>query len=489
MKFSDHWARWSKIPFVLGSSVNQHTLPVPLQQSDQTLSVPWFLPALLPLVTFFITFVWVETALPLLIIATAMDRYRFDFGGAGLRIEHFVFVGVAAAWILKQLPVWRTRDSSLRGAPAASKQSQPDSIPQPHFGRQVGLYFTLSDLILAVYLGFALLSSILFAPQLRESLKFLGLMVYGFLLYILVRAIASDTSRFERGVRLLMITGVVASAFGILAWAVYPFGIDLGVQVYALGNFETHSPFGTLFDSNTLGMYAMAAALIQVTLLLDAQFAKWRGWLAIGIVLSLIAVALSLTRVAWLGLVFGLFLVLLFSPRQRWALAIGAGAVVLVILALLVNSALAGGSGALAEFSVARVLTSRSIFFRLDAYTRAWNDFLASPLLGNGVNVFAQKYTAPSGTRDWISNFFLMALNDTGLVGLVLLLAWLGWLAYTTWRTLKLAQGMRRTMLLGLSIAYLALFVTYQATTVFWLGFNWVYLGLIVGGQRTTYHE
>lgn len=460
MKFSELWTYWRETLFTRGGIANQHVTSLPLQQTDQTLSVPWFLPALLPLVAFFITFVWVETALPLLIVATALDRYRFDFGGAGLRIEHFVFVGVAASWILKQLPTWRREG--------------------------VRLYLARADILLVVYLGFALLSSVLFAPQLRESLKFLGLMVFGVLLYGLVRAIASNGSSFQRGVWVLMITGAVASAFGILAWAAYPFGIDLGVQIYALGNFETHSPFGTLFDSNTLGMYAMAAALIQVTLLLDAQFAKWRGWLAVGTILTLIAVALSLTRVAWLGLVFGLFLVLLFSPRQRLALAIGGGAVLLVVLALLVNSALAGGSGALAEFSVARVLTSRSIFFRLDAYTRAWNDFLASPLLGNGVNVFAQKYTAPSGTRDWISNFFLMALNDTGLAGLGLLLAWLGWLAYTTWRALKIAQGMRRTMLLGLSIAYLALFLTYQATTVFWLGFNWVYLGLIVGGQRTS---
>lgn len=462
MKVSDVRTRWvQSVAGILAfkTDANGTVFALPTLQTEQTVNAPWYIPAIFVVGALLAVWRWVETALPLLIVATALDRYRFDFGGAGLRIEHFVFVGVALAWLGHRLPAWQRGDRRL--------------------------YFSRSDLVLVAYLAVGLVSSVLFAPQLRESLKFLGLMLFGVVLYGFVRAMACSDDRFKRGVWMLVITGAAAAAFGIVAWAVYPFGIDLGVQVYTLGNFQTHSPFGTLFDSNTLGMYAMAAALIQVTLLLDSQFEKWRVWLGVGTVITLIAVALSLTRVAWIGLVFGLFLVLLFSPRQKWALAIGGGAVVLVVLALLVNSAMAGGSGALAEFSVARVLTSRSIFFRLDAYTRAWNDFLTSPLLGNGLNVFAQKYTSPAGTRDWISNFFLMALNDTGVVGLVLLAAWLGWLAYTTWHALKRAQGMRRTMLLGLSIAYLALFVTYQATTVFWLGFNWVYLGLIVAGQQS----
>lgn len=423
-------------------------------QSEQTVGVPLFLPAFFGLVSFFITFVRLETALPLLIVATALDRYRFDVFGAGLRVEHFVFAGVVVAWLIRKRP------------------------------RPSRLGFSRSDLLLVVYLGLALVSSYLFSPILRDSLKFFVLMVFGILLYWLVRAIALAPRGFTRGVSALILTGVAASAFGILAWLVYPLGVNLGVQTYALENFTTHSPFGTLFDSNTLGMYAMAATLIQVTLLLDGQFAKWRFWLAAGTVVTLLTVALSLTRVAWVGLVFGLLLVLLSSPQRRWAVAIGGVALGLVVVALVANSVLAGGGSTLAEFSVARFLTSRSIFFRLDAYTRAWTDFMANPILGNGVNVFAQNHTSPSGTRDWISNFVLMALHDTGIVGLGVLLAWLGWLGYATWRALNRVQGMLRTMLLALSIAYLALLVTYQATTVFWLGWNWVYLGLLAAGAR-----
>lgn len=437
MKMNDAWSRLA---------------PVLHLQTDQTVLVPWFIPLLVALGAFVLSFLRIAFALPLLIVATALDRYRFDFAGAGLRIEHFVFAGVALAWFAKTRLDWKR------------------------------FLVTRSDLLLVAYLALALASSLLFAPQLIESLKFFGLMTFGVALYWLVRALGATAPSFTRGVLVLIAVGVGACLFGIVAWLTYPLGLNLGVQVYALENFATHSPFGTLFDSNTLGMYAMAATLLQVTLLLDTHFSKWRLWLGAGTIITLLTVALSLTRVAWIGLVFGFILVLLSGSRRRWALAIGGGALGLVVLALVANSALAGGSGALAEFSVARLLTSRSIFFRFDAYTRAWNDFLASPLLGNGANVFAQNHTSPSGTPDWISNFFLMTLHDTGITGLAILLAWLLWLAFETSRALKSSHGVMRTLLLALSIAYLALFITYQATTLFWLGFNWVYLGLIRAG-------
>ena len=70
-----------------------------------------------------------------------------------------------------------------------------------------------------------------------------------------------------------------------------------------------------------------------------------------------------------------------------------------------------------------------------------------------------------------------------GLYMLLLLVGWLGWLAVETWRALGRTTGIQRSFLLALSIAYVALFVTYQATTVFWLGFNWVYLGLVRAGS------
>lgn len=444
-------------------------------QLDQNVDAPWYVPAFFALSAFVLTWLRVETALPLLILATALDRYRF--AGAGLRIEHFVFLGVALAWFIK------TRSASTFLERVRTESVSPARrLPRVRAAIQK-TGFNGADVLLVAYLGVALVSSLLYAPVLPESLKFLALMTFGMALYWFVRALASHAENLARGMWALIGVGIAASAFGVVAWLVFPLGVNLGVQTYSLDTFMTFSPYGTLYDSNTLGMYAMAATLLQATLILDAQFARWRVALSAGLLVTLLAVALSLTRTAWIGLGAGLFLIVLFSPRRRWAFAIGGAAVVLALGALVVSSALAGGGNTLADFSLTRLLTSRSIFFRLDAYTRAWNDFVASPLLGNGANVFAQKYTSPAGARDFISNFVLMTLHDTGIVGAWLLGAWLARLGLETWTALRTGPGRARTFLLALAVAYCALLVTYQSVSVFWLGWNWIYLGLLRAAQ------
>lgn len=411
----------------------------------------WLLGGLSVLVIF-ITSAFPSAALPVLIAGTLADRYRFDVAGAGLRLEHFVFVGVALGWL------WRVRPSLKQ------------------------LALNRADLLLVGYLVVAFIASWLSAPSLSESLKFLALMAFGVVLFWFVRAsVATGAREFERAVISLIVIGAAAMLYGILAWLVYPFGTNLGVQTYVLQNFETWSPYGTLWDANTFGIFAMALALVLMTLWFDLPGALPRGWLGAGIVVALVAMALSLTRTAWIGLGAGVLLLILYSPQRRRAMALGSTALLLVALALVVNSALAGAD--VSAGSLERLLTSQSIFFRLDVYARAWSDWLQNPWLGNGVNVFAQKYTAYAGQRDWISNFVLMTLHDTGIVGFGLLVSWLAWLGFSIIHALRAARpGRVKTFVLALSLAYAALLVAYQGTTLFWLGWNWVYLGLLGGG-------
>src|SRR5581483_9874745 len=101
-------------------------------QQDQNVTAPWFVPAAFAAAAFGITWARLELALPLLIAVTALDRYRFDFAGAGLRIEHFVFAGVLAAWLVKTKRGWR----------------------------QLG--WTRADLLLVAYLALGLVASLWF---------------------------------------------------------------------------------------------------------------------------------------------------------------------------------------------------------------------------------------------------------------------------------------------------------------------------------------
>ena len=84
MIFFDKWVR-----------VTQRVTAI---QLDQIVNTPWYVPVFFALGAFVLTWLRVEWVLPLLIAATAFDRYRFDVAGAGLRVEHFVFLGIVLAW-------------------------------------------------------------------------------------------------------------------------------------------------------------------------------------------------------------------------------------------------------------------------------------------------------------------------------------------------------------------------------------------------------
>src|SRR5581483_3810617 len=107
-------------------------------------------------------------------------------------------------------------------------------------------------------------------------------------------------------------------------------------------------------------------------------------------------------------------------------------------------------------------------------------------------NSFGQIYTTTAHTPGWISNMFLMALHDTGIVGLAILLSWLVWFALTVFSALHHAPSSEsRTLVLALSIGLLCLLVTYQVTTMLWFGFVWWYFAVLGAGaaERTTADE
>jgi O-antigen ligase len=264
------------------------------------------------------------------------------------------------------------------------------------------------------------------------------------------------------------------------------------VQVYQFGNVFTYSPFGTLFESNIFGSYVTATSLLLTTFLLSSNGYARRGLLAISLALTLLAVALSLTRGAWAGLLVGMFLVMIFSEQRNWLKRVSVALVAFVVLAVVVVAAIESADrlvfpqtepNASPAVSITRLAYFGTIGDRFDTYARALNDWRAHPWIGNGANAYAQKYVTPVGERDWISNIEVMALHDTGIIGLVLLLAWGVWIMRDAIRALRTAApGFMRVALLGLLISFAGLLIAYQTTTAFWLGFTWIHLGLIRAG-------
>lgn len=406
-------------------------------------------------------------AVPILMVGAALNHYRFEFFGVGIRPEHIALV--AAAFVLVRLML----------------------------ARRIAFDVTFPDLIFGVFLLLASVSSIVNAPYPLQSFKFIGLMLVAFVTFWLTRSLINSASDFKRALAIWLIIGAIEAAFGILAWLIFPLGINLGGQLYPYfvstdqgqSRAFSISPYGTLLEPGIFGSYVMPLAFVFATLAISPELASRRRWFWVGLILSMLALLLSFARGAWLGFLAGgaLWLLTVGAARSRpllnrMSVAIGVGLVGFLITVIVLNA----GSISASPLTVAasRLLSSESVNCRLDAYGRALADWSQNPWFGNGVNVFAQKYYVSNQySGDWISSLGLMTLHDTGVIGLGVLLLWVGAVGRTVVRAIRTASsGFVRTALLGLSVGFIALLVAYQVTTAFWLGFTWVQLGLMCAG-------
>lgn len=451
-------------------------------------------------------------ALVALFVAVVLNRYRLDALPFRPQIEHIVLVMVGV--VLVRLVVSKRARFALQW----------------------------SDVLLAAYLAIALVASLLFPPDPRDSVQYWMRMVLAVTVYLMVRWLGTATPPgvFVRlALKTLLIFGVLEALFGIGSWLLYPFGINLGVDEYPLGirgpggvlcNFSL-TMYGTLWEPNVFASTLMFVILIGAVLFVSNDFRAWRRPLGGALVIMLIAMGLNASRAAFLTLVFGLALIVLFAPGMVWFNKLKwAVAAVLVVVVVTLPSAdvsrvlmqmpsapglakrapcaawIAAGmprptrggvtiddpdTGPDSDLNgVNRLLEGQTLSSRMLSYRRAWGDFIQRPLLGNGANSFGQKYTNTAHIPDWISNFVLMSLHDTGIIGTTILLAWMVWFGWITLRALRVPSNgtpgkiTSRTFLLALAIGLIALFVAYQVTTLLWFGWVW-YLVAVTEMART----
>ena len=498
-----------------------------------------------------------RSGVALLILASALNRFGFNLLSVTVRPEHLAFVLVAVFWITARM---RARRRPL---------------------------LLWDDWLLALYVLIACVASVFNAPQPLESLRFVGLMIFGVLLYVLVRDLAAEPRVWQFGVVVLLLVAGAQALLGIVTWALFPFGLNFGIREYFWGFADlladgcnyTFAPSGTLHESNIFASYVAAGSLLALVFLLSRTrtiFPRFVGFIRIGKfsnlaltalwVLMLIALGLALSRGAWLGLAAGLAWVVwqVRTPSLAARVSYGLGAVSIVLVAVAVSvqlsptlirlpqatraeqiaaceaqrqqaraitapatvatptatptstrpfasitraptragtpqptavpkptrlptvalPAVPSGLAPLLE----RALLTRTLSARLEVYLLALNDWQQHPWLGHGANAFVQNYRDAMAITEitWVSNLFLMALYDTGLVGLIVLASWFVALAWAVVRRRRGARSQLSASLLDALIASsLALLVAYQFTSALWLGVTWVYLGLLRAGIIT----
>ncbi len=407
---------------------------------------------------------WPFSGVVLLIVSALLTRFRFDLGPITVRPEHIAAVTVA-----------------IMGFGQLAIERRPLRMP-------AAAWFAL------LWWGINLFSGLAFDPDPRMGLQNALRIFLLALTFILLVNLIPDRTWWRRAVAVFLAAGVLEAAFGIFARGVYPFGVNLGVQVS--WNFTEPIPYGTFEEGNLFGSHAASWAIILLMVIFAAERVhdsrKWQLLRMAGLGIVLAALLLSLSRAAWIMFLAGAMLVAIFEYRNAWAQANR------FVLALVAAPLLAFGLLSIAPYLPAslpfvnRLQSFLNLGFdatfsaRLSDWSMALQDWLQHPLTGWGPGSFFALHGMLRAHPAWISNLSVRLLQETGIFGVI---AFGGFVATLLLPAIKTVRGeidlLDRGILLGMIISYAVLLgLAYQSTDGIWLTASWVHAGLIATGTR-----
>jgi len=392
-----------------------------------------------------------EAGIALLVVAAAIPRGSVDVGGLNVRPEH-----VAAGLLCLAIPLLLKR------------------WPQQ---AAVWIY---ADYALAAYVGLNILSSLVVSPAPPQTLKWSMQQLLAILPYFFLRVLAADERGIRRAFRAFLVVGALAAAYGVIAYySNFLFNTEFGVEVGQYGTIP--ATYGTQFEANILGAYCGAFSVAMLAMYLQEK----RRIYLLGYGITLAGMAVSLSRGA-LGATFIGLVLLAYCARKMGSLnwqAVRSIAVATICVGIIVLPVLASRySERLSTLDVADPTADENTLIRVVQFEAAVDDFVTSPVLGNGTASFQLLFMRETaeidigGENPWIANTELRILHDTGVIGFAAFVLFVGALVRQARRRLKHASD---PVLLALLVSAAVYAVSFQVTEGTILAFPWVHLGLI----------
>jgi hypothetical protein len=258
-------------------------------------------------------------------------------------------------------------------------------------------------------------------PVLYTFADFLLPMAFG--LWISDRA-RTDTEGFAAVARISLGLIAISSVYGIFAYVTMPVWDANWLTTSNLVSFGIAAPFESRVWGTMNGPGVFATFVVFVLALNFAPVVK-RTWLdASAVIITVIALALSLNRSAWVALAFAVIVYVVFSPlrvQMMRVLAVLSVVVVLVGGALLSNL---GEGNAAVNSLVQRVQTlgdigsDDSALDRSDQIAEAFDTGVHAPIgLGLGVYGTAAQLNSSSGDSTILDSGYLARFVELGWFG------------------------------------------------------------------------
>ncbi len=363
-----------------------------------------------------------------------------------------------------------------------------------------------TSLWLGAILAVNLVASLANSPARQYSLLQCANLASAWVIYVILVNFLQSREDITEMITASLLAASVCSALAIAGFLFALAGFSIGGADLSTSSAEslTHpfGAFGTMLEPNILGSYCAAHLVLAVGVLaLERGRLSIRGrWrVRIAATLCSVAVVISFTRSAWIGLAFGLvFLAVMagnITARRARYLMMPVGAIAVSALLVLL---LPGSAADFLRDKITNLLNPESptAVLRLLTYALAIEQTRVHPVMGWGTFTFAPlaaqgaDFAQYAGWRSiWITNFLLLALHDTGVIGLVLWVLLLGSLLVPGW---KMTRALGRYHIddaaraAVLTAALATLLIPFLATTGFSLGYPWVLAGLLGAHRKVT---
>lgn len=392
-------------------------------------------------------------AVPLLIVASTINRVGVSWGDAQIRIE-IVVVLLLAVVVANQLAV--------RTLPARALRS-PILVP------------------LILYLLANVAASLLFAVERTRGLKLDAEIVAAVATYVVASALFWRRDALRLALRVLWIVTPIEAAVGVLAMVLFAAHVSsYGIQINE-GGFPM--AYGTQWEANIFGSFLLGNFLV---LLGDYVNNHRRGLYTFALFIVVLGIGVSMTRTVWLALIVSIVLFALLARRARRTTSLARIVLaipVVVLLGLIVGSAtpLAGRLLGLLD------LQSSSASGRFVWFSVALQEWKTHPILGNGTGSFNYN-PVPGQPHPWLPNLFLLTLHDTGIIGLLALLAVIVLFYRAALRGIP-PENDQAVLVAGATAGFTGLLLAFQMTTGFWFAYPWIVAAIAIRGSRPRAEE
>jgi putative inorganic carbon (HCO3(-)) transporter len=304
------------------------------------------------------------------------------------------------------LPVQLATPLGVRLAPSDALVLAYLALRAPHL-RRVPAAWTRWHLALLLVLWSSVLVALARTGSISGTVfvtKALGMLVL-FATFAAVIDAATDWATLRRVLRAFLVGALLHGGVAVLAFALRR-SLDLRVP-FVNAPYETSRATGLLIDPNAFGGLLAAALLLHLCTAAHGRPLLAPPWTRLADVVLPLALLATFSRSAWIGTVFGIFVVFVVDPSF--------GLRVLRRLLWPVAAATALGSIALPEFG-ALVSRPQQVQDRVNIADSALGEFLGAPLLGTGLGAYSDEHGVI------VHNTLLWFLTEMGVVGLTVFL-------------------------------------------------------------------